>query len=383
MKPLEGLLVLDFSQFLAGPYAALRLADLGAAAVKIENPNGGDICRHMYISNLDIDGDSSLFQAINRNKSSIALDLKAPEARGTLEALIKKADVMLMNFRPGVAARLGLDYDTVHALNPALVYGDITGYGKEGPWVKRPGQDLLVQSVSGMAWLNGDAQQPPMPVGLSIVDMMAGEHLIQGVLSALVRRGVSGEGAYVEVNMLESALDIQFEGFTAFLNDGHELPVRSSVNNANPYIAAPYGIYETADGYLALAMVPIPRLGELLECQPLLAYTDSADWSGKRDEIKGILVEHLKTRRTGDWLSVLEAADIWCADVLDWNRLMECEGFQALDMVQTVRRANGTALETLRCPIRIDGEVYKSEKAAPKLDEHDPAWLQNLLEAAQ
>lgn len=383
MKPLEGLLVLDFSQFLAGPYAALRLADLGADAVKIENPNGGDICRHMYISNLDIDGDSSLFQAINRNKSSIALDLKAPEARGTLEALIKKADVMLMNFRPGVAARLGLDYDTVHALNPALVYGDITGYGKEGPWVKRPGQDLLVQSVSGMAWLNGDAQQPPMPVGLSIVDMMAGEHLIQGVLSALVRRGVSGEGAYVEVNMLESALDIQFEGFTAFLNDGHELPVRSSVNNANPYIAAPYGIYETADGYLALAMVPIPRLGELLECQPLLAYTDSADWSGKRDEIKGILVEHLKTRRTGDWLSVLEAADIWCADVLDWNRLMECEGFQALDMVQTVRRANGTALETLRCPIRIDGEVYKSEKAAPKLDEHDPAWLQNLLEAAQ
>ena len=383
MKPLEGLLVLDFSQFLAGPYAALRLADLGADAVKIENPNGGDICRHMYISNLDIDGDSSLFQAINRNKSSIALDLKAPEARGTLEALIKKADVMLMNFRPGVAARLGLDYDTVHALNPALVYGDITGYGKEGPWVKRPGQDLLVQSVSGMAWLNGDAQQPPMPVGLSIVDMMAGEHLIQGVLSALVRRGGSGEGAYVEVNMLESALDIQFEGFTAFLNDGHELPVRSSVNNANPYIAAPYGIYETADGYLALAMVPIPRLGELLECQPLLAYTDSADWSGKRDEIKGILVEHLKTRRTGDWLSVLEAADIWCADVLDWNRLMECEGFQALDMVQTVRRANGTALETLRCPIRIDGEVYKSEKAAPKLDEHDPAWLQNLLEAAQ
>ena len=383
MKPLEGLLVLDFSQFLAGPYAALRLADLGADAVKIENPNGGDICRHMYISNLDIDGDSSLFQAINRNKSSIALDLKAPEARGTLEALIKKADVMLMNFRPGVAARLGLDYDTVHALNPALVYGDITGYGKEGPWVKRPGQDLLVQSVSGMAWLNGDAQQPPMPVGLSIVDMMAGEHLIQGVLSALVRRGVSGEGAYVEVNMLESALDIQFEGFTAFLNDGHELPVRSSVNNANPYIAAPYGIYETADGYLALAMVPIPGLGELLECQPLLAYTDSADWSGKRDEIKGILVEHLKTRRTGDWLSVLEAADIWCADVLDWNRLMECEGFQALDMVQTVRRANGTALETLRCPIRIDGEVYKSEKAAPKLDEHDPAWLQNLLEAAQ
>ena len=383
MKPLEGLLVLDFSQFLAGPYAALRLADLGADAVKIENPNGGDICRHMYISNLDIDGDSSLFQAINRNKSSIALDLKAPEARGTLEALIKKADVMLMNFRPGVAARLGLDYDTVHALNPALVYGDITGYGKEGPWVKRPGQDLLVQSVSGMVWLNGDAQQPPMPVGLSIVDMMAGEHLIQGVLSALVRRGVSGEGAYVEVNMLESALDIQFEGFTAFLNDGHELPVRSSVNNANPYIAAPYGIYETADGYLALAMVPIPRLGELLECQPLLAYTDSADWSGKRDEIKGILVEHLKTRRTGDWLSVLEAADIWCADVLDWNRLMECEGFQALDMVQTVRRANGTALETLRCPIRIDGEVYKNEKAAPKLDEHDPAWLQNLLEAAQ
>lgn len=382
MKPLEGLLVLDFSQFLAGPYAALRLADLGAEVIKIENPDRGDICRHTYISNVDIDGDSSLFQAINRNKSSIAADLKCPDQKQRLHRLIARADVVIFNFRPGVAQRLGLDYEAVRTLNPGLVYGDITGYGKEGPWRGRPGQDLLVQATSGMAWLNGNADQPPLPVGLSIVDMMAGEHLTQGLLAALIRRGISGEGAYVEANMLESALDIQFEGFTAFLNDGHALPVRSAVNNANPYIGAPYGIYRTADGYLALAMAPVPALGQLLECPALETYTDPADWSGRRDEIKSILVEHLQTKQTAAWLAVLEANDIWCADVLDWTRLMEHEGFRALDMVQTVTRDSGVALETLRCPIRIDGQRYRSAKAAPKLNEHDPARIAALLGGA-
>ncbi|QAT50085.1 CoA transferase [Caproiciproducens sp. NJN-50] len=372
MKPLEGMLVLDFSQLLAGPYAGLRLADLGARVVKIENPNGGDLSRKMALSNLYLDGENSLFHTENRNKESLVIDLKDPSDRGRLDELLSRADVMLINFRPGVAERLGVDYESVKKINPALVYGEVTGYGKKGPWVGRPGQDLLVQAVSGIAYQNGNADQPPLPVGLSVADILAGEHLIQGVMAGLVRRGVTGRGAYVEVSLLESALDLQFEGLTTFLNDGHELPVRSGINNASPFIAAPYGIYRTKNGYLALAMGSIPTLAELLKCDELKGYTDKREWSSKRDEIKMILAEHLLSGNTEEWLAVLEPADIWCSDVMDWDRLMKTEEFQTLDMTQEVVRSNGTKIETLRCPIRIDGEKYKCSKGSPRLDEHDP-----------
>ncbi|MEA4893795.1 MAG: CaiB/BaiF CoA-transferase family protein [Oscillospiraceae bacterium] len=370
MKPLEGLTILDFSQLLAGPYAALRLMDLGARVIKIENPNRGDLSRTVMLSNLCIDGDNATFHSVNRGKESLALDLKECSDRDKLYRLIKESDAMLLNFRPGVAKKLGIDFETVNKLNPGIVYGEITGYGTEGPWAARPGQDLLVQAVSGLAWLNGNADQPPMPMGLSVADMMAGEHVIQGMLAALVRRGITGEGAYVQVSMLESTLDIQFEGMTTFLNDGHELPQRSSVNNANAYVAAPYGVYETKNGYIALAMGSIITLAGLLGCEKLLAYPDKAEWSTKRDEIKGILAKHLLTKNTEDWLGVLEPADIWCADVLDWDRLMASEGFKALDMLQETVRSDGLKMETLRCPIRIDGERYKNEKGAPVLNEH-------------
>lgn len=372
MKPLEGILVLDFSQLLAGPYAGLRLADLGARVVKIENPNGGDLSRKMELSNLYLDGENSLFHTENRNKESLVIDLKDSSDRARLDELLSRADVMLINFRPGVAERLGIDYESVKRINPALVYGEVTGYGKKGPWVGRPGQDLLVQAVTGIAYLNGNAGQPPLPVGLGVADIMAGEHLIQGVMAGLVRRGVTGCGAYVEVSLMESALDLQFEGLTTFLNDGHELPVRSGINNASPFIAAPYGIYRTKNGYMALAMGSIPTLAELLQCDGLRGYTDSREWSSKRDEIKMILAEHLLSRNTEEWLAVLEPADIWCSDVMDWDRLMKTEEFQTLDMTQDVVRSNGTKIETLRCPIRIDGEKYKSSKGSPRLDEHAP-----------
>lgn len=354
----------------------MRLADLGARVLKIENPAGGDVYRNMYISDKMIDGDHLAYHSVNRSKESLALDMKDENSRETLHKLLKKADVMILNYRPGVAKRLGIDYESVKKINPNIVYGDITGYGKEGPWVKRPGQDLLVQSVAGFPYLNGNADQPPLPLGLGIADLMSGEHLIQGVLAGLA----SGKGAYVEVSLLESSLDVQFEVLTAYLNDGHQLPKRSSINNANPYIAAPYGIYSTADGYIALAMCPIPRLAELLSCKALEVYTDSEEWSTKRDEIKAILRDHLYTQTTGYWLSILEAADIWCADVMNWKELMETEGFKVLDMVQTVVTSNDYKLDTLRCPIHIDGEIYKSDKGCPKLNEHDEEWLASILQ---
>ena len=230
-------------------------------------------------------------------KNGITIDLKDDSSKDLLHDLIKKADVMILNFRPGVAKHLGIDFDSVCKINPEIVYGDITGYGTSGPWKDLPGQDLLVQSLSGLAWLNGNANQPPMPFGLSIADMCAGQHLAQGILAGLIQSKTKKEPVYVQTNLLESILDLQFEVFTTYLNDGHQNPVRSTVNNANAYIDAPYGIYKTADGYIALAMVPIPYLGELIHCSELTKYTDPS-LSDKRDEIKSILSKHLITKTT-------------------------------------------------------------------------------------
>lgn len=375
MKPLHGIKVLDLSQFLSAPSATLRLADLGADVLKVERPGTGDICRHLYVSDCVIDGDSSLFHAINRNKKAISLDLKDPASRPVLERLVREADVMVVNYRPGVADRIGVGYEAMKALNPALVYGEITGYGTDGPLAGMPGQDLLAQALSGICWLNGNADQPPTPMGLSVADLFAGQLLVQGVMAALLRAKRTGVGAHVHVSLLEALLDMQFEVFTTYLNDGRKAPVRSAINNANAYISAPYGIYATADGYLALAMIPIPKLGELIGCDALLDFADPDDWHRRRDEIKRIIADHLAGNTTAHWLSLLEPADVWCADVYDWKRLMGTEAFCALDMVQEVRRPNGTVIATTCCPIRIDGERYKGGSAAPTVGQDDAEFL--------
>lgn len=375
MKPLEGITVLDFGQFLAAPSATLRLADLGAHVIKIERPGTGDICRTLYISDCEIDGDSSLFHAINRNKESVAINLKDPTQRPVVERMVKEADVMVVNYRPGVAERLGVDYETMHALNPALVYGEITGYGSDSPWADKPGQDLLVQSISGICWLNGNADQPPTPMGLSVADLFAGQHLVQGILAGVYQAKRTGKGTHVEVNLLASILDVQFEAFTTYLNNDRKLPERCKVNNANVYVDAPYGIYETSNGYIAIAMVPVTRLGELLECDELCAYTDTETWHTKRDEIKAVLAKHLLTNTTEHWLSILEPADIWCSDVYTWDKLMDTEAFKSLDMVQEVERKNGTAIKTTCCPIIIDGERPKGGPAAPTVGQDNDTYL--------
>jgi crotonobetainyl-CoA:carnitine CoA-transferase CaiB-like acyl-CoA transferase len=371
MLPLDGLTVLDFSQFLAGPACALRLADLGARVIKIERPNGGDLCRQLYISNLELDGDSTLFHSINRNKQSFAADLKNPDDMAQVKQLIAKADVLIQNFRPGIMERLGLGYAAVRELNPRLIYATVTGYGQTGPWRDKPGQDLLAQSLSGLTWLSGDADQGPVPHGLAIADMLAGAHLAQGILACLVRRGVTGRGGTVEVSLLESVLDYQFEVLTTHLNNGGKLPERSKINNAQAYLGAPYGIYQTANGYLALAMGVVPRLGDLLGCAPLREYDDPKRWFSERDSIKAVLAEHLKRQTTEHWLGILEPADVWCADVFTWPKLMEHEGFKLLHMTQRVSRANGASLITTRCPIQIDGAILTSPVGAPKIGEHN------------
>lgn len=373
MKPLDGLLVVDLSQFLSGPSASLRLADLGARVIKVERPGTGDLCRNLYISSLELDGESTLFHSINRNKESYTADLKDATAREDVLNLIRQADVMIHNFRPGVISRLGLDYESVAKINSGLVYGEISGYGDKGPWRGKPGQDLLIQSLSGLLWLSGNADQPPTPFGIAIADLYAGAHLVQGILACLIRRGITGIGGKVEVSLLESILDFQFEVFNTFLNDGQQEPRRSEISNAHAYLGAPYGVYRTQDGYVSLAMGSIASLAELLGCPSLFIYRDPMALFDKRDEIKQILVELFLTNTTAHWLSLLEPADIWCSDVFTWKQLVEHEGFKALDMVQQIDRAGKHPMKSTRCPIRIDGAILTSNRCAPYLGENTDA----------
>lgn len=372
--PLDGLLVVDLSQFLSGPYCALRLRDLGARVIKIERPDGGDLCRRLYLTDTEIGGDSTLFHAINRNKESFAVDMKNPVELESLKTLLAKADVVMQNFRPGVIDRLGLGYETVKAINPDIVYGSITGYGDEGPWVTRPGQDLLAQARSGVTWLNGDEGQGPVPFGLAIADMLAGAALCQGLLAALVRRGISGKGSHVETSLMEALVDFQFEVLTTHLNDGGRKPTRASFRSAHAYLSAPYGIYPTQDGFLAVAMMPVPKLGDLLGMPELEPYRDQPkSWFSERDAIKRLIAAKLATETTDHWLSILEPADIWCAKVLEWPELLNSEGFTALDMLQTVERADNVRVVTTRSPIRVDGKRPPNSVAAPRIGEHTDA----------
>jgi crotonobetainyl-CoA:carnitine CoA-transferase CaiB-like acyl-CoA transferase len=208
-------------------------------------------------------------------------------------------------------------------------------------------------------------------MGVAVVDILAGAHIAQGILATLYQRAITGEGALVQVSMFESILDFQFEVLTCFYNDGNELPVRSSVNNGHAYIAAPYGIYKTRNGYLALAMGNIVTLGELLKCEALKTYTNPEDWFNKRDEIKKILADHLLNCSTEEWLNILEPADIWCAKVLDYDALTNEEGYKVLEMELKVRTSNGLEITTTRCPIRVDGNLLLSDKGAPLLGEHN------------
>jgi crotonobetainyl-CoA:carnitine CoA-transferase CaiB-like acyl-CoA transferase len=377
MRPLEGLTVLEFAQYMAAPSAGLRLADLGARVIKIERPKSGEGGRQLAIKNLFVDGDSLVFHTINRNKQSFAADLKNPQDLATVRRLVARADVLTHNFRPGVMEKIGLHWEAVRQLNPRIVYGEVTGYGSEGPWKDKPGQDLLVQSLSGLTWLSGNADQGPVPMGIAVVDILCGSHLVQGILAALIRRAKTGTGAHIEVSLLESILDFQFEVITTHLADGGRLPQRSKRFNAHAYLSAPYGVYPTKDGYLALAMGDLIRIARLIGCHALEVYGDSGTWFTRRDEIQQILADHLRARPTAHWLAVLQAAGVWCSDVFDYARLLAHESWHALGMDQVVRR-DGVEIHTTRCPIRINNQILLSPKAAPRVGEDNKRILEEL-----
>lgn len=369
MRPLEGLVVLEFCQFLAGPSAGLKLADLGARVIKIERPVKGEACRQLSIKDLFVDDSSLLFHTINRNKESFAADLKNPDDLVLVKKLIAKADIMTHNFRPGVMEKIGLDFKTTLNINPKIIYGTITGYGDKGPWANKPGQDLLLQSLSGLSWLSGRKSQGPVPFGLAVADLMCGNHFVQGILGALLKRAKTGKGVLVEVSLLESVLDVQFEAITSYLNDGGQQPQRGDVKgSAHAFLSAPYGVYQTQEGYLSLAMGDLLFIGSVLEID-FLKYSDKHKWFSQRDEIRNILSEKLNTQTADYWIDVLQKEGIWCGKVLNYEELDNQPFVNELQLKQTVKNSAGEKLVTTRSPIQLDGEILTSTKAAPKVGE--------------
>lgn len=375
--PLKGLIVLEFSQYLSGPSAGLRLADLGARVIKIERPGTGDPCRSLAIKNLWVGEDALNFHAINRNKESFTADLKNAADLELVKKLITKADVITHNFRPGVMEKIGLSYNDVRKINEHIVYAEITGYGKKGPWKDKPGQDLLLQSLSGLTYTTGDEGEGPMPFGLSIVDSICGIHAVQGILAALIRRQKTGIGAYVELSLLESAISFQFELFTTHYHSRLGIK-RSRVSNGNPLLGAPYGIYKTADGYIALAMMSMPLLQQALEAVELHSYMQQ-DMFQKRDEIKAIIAKQLLTNSSKYWLQRLASLGLWASDVNNWDTLMQTDLYKSTEMEIRINAGNGEDYFTTGCPIRIDGEKLVSERPAPLLGQHTEKIKEEFL----
>lgn len=374
--PLSGLVVLEFSQYLSGPSAGLRLADLGARVIKIEKPGTGDAGRKLSIKNLWVDDSSLLFHTINRNKESFTANLKSEDDIEVLKKLITKADVLIHNFRPGVMEKNGLGYDVVKIINPKMVYAEISGYGKKGPWKNKPGQDLLLQSVTGLAFTTGNGTNGPVPFGISIADILCGAQLVQGILGALIRRQKTGSGALIEISLMESLLDFQFELFTTYFASGQQ-PQRSKVNNGHTLLGAPYGLFQTKDGYIALAMMDIYTLADATDCHAIKEYSKEEFFSC-RDAIKQLLKSYLIMQTSAYWIERLHEHDLWAMEVIDWEHMAAHEAYRNLQMEQPLHTAK-KEIVTTRCPVRINGERIFSTKPAPQLGEHNNKILQEII----
>lgn len=369
-QPLSGIKILDLTIAMAGPLATSRLGDLGADVIKIESP-AGDFSRQWPLNGYSHGGDSSAFLMLNRSKRSIVLDLKTDEGRELLYKLIAEADVLVQNFRPGVAARLAMDFDTVHRINPALVYVSISGYGDEGPMVERPGQDLLVQSFSGLTFNAGVADGLPHPSPVYIIDTAASHLAAQAVLAGYIDRLKHGTGRHYKVSLLAAALEIQIQEVSTFLTSGRGAP-RSRHPFASNWMDAPYGIYATADSHIALAHARLPVLAEALD-EPRLeqlwreqpGFDDEVARSEFRDGVGAIVAENFRKHTTEEWIERLTPLDIWVGPVLDYAQLAAHP--QSQDLFIDVDHPGGS-YRTTAPAIRFDGG--QSVRRGPKMGEH-------------
>jgi crotonobetainyl-CoA:carnitine CoA-transferase CaiB-like acyl-CoA transferase len=355
---LQGIRIISFNHFLLGPMGIQALADVGADVIAVETPEGA-WQRHWSSGDIWHDGQGMVHMCTNRNKRSVALDLKSSKGKEIALKLIDGADVVAENFRPGVMDKLGFGYDALRRRKPSLVYASASGYGPEGPYAQRPGQDLLAQALFGIMVITGPQTTGPRPVGVSAIDHHGAALFAMGILAALLRRERTGKGCRVDASLMQAALDLQAESLVAWLN----APKRPASVNARQHIAgwyypAPYGVYATRNGHIALSLCPLQRLAEAIDEPRLVSFSDKDTWS-RQDEIGELIAARLKTKATEEWSPRMEQAQIWHARVQGYADLVEDPQVKHMQALVTVRGAGetGAPVTLVNHPVRYDGEA--------------------------
>ncbi len=367
--PLKGLVVADFSQLAQGPWATQMLGDMGADIIKIE-PVKGDWMRHYSYGNLYPEGESISFVSFNRNKRSIALNLKDEEGKKIAKDIISKADILVENFRPGVMERLGLGYEEMRKLNEGLVYCSSSGYGASGPYLKRPGQDLLAQSISGSAALNGKKGDIPVVTAVGQADLLTSLFINQSVLAAIYSRERTGKGQKIEANLLNSIVGFHVQEITAYLHKG-ENPERSESGIPNPWLGAPYGLYNTKDGYVAIGMNSVQKLAQVVGLEKYNSEEFvSNNITENRDEIRFDFDEVFQTKTTDEWLGILLEHDIWCSQVNSFDEMVEDPQIAHNEMLIGYDHPTVGNVKTTGFPVKFSETPQKICKPSPLLNEH-------------
>ena len=366
---LKDLIVADFSQLAQGPWATQMLGDMGAEIIKIE-PLKGDWMRHFSYGNLYPKGESISFVSFNRNKKSIALNLKDSADHEIARNIIRKADILVENFRPGVMERLDLGYEAMRELNPGLIYCSSSGYGSSGPYTKRPGQDLLAQAVSGTASLNGKKNDIPMVTAVGQADLLTSLFLVQSILAAIYAREKSGKGQKIETNLLSSIIGFHTQEITAFLYQ-KERPERSERGIPNPWLGAPYGLYPTKDGYLAIGMNSVRKLADLVGLDKYRSTEyESNNIMRDRDEIRKDFETVFVTRTTKEWLDDLLKEDIWCSQVNTLEEMVCDPQVLHNHMIMSYEHPTIGNIGTTGFPVEFSDTPQCIYRPAPLLNEH-------------
>jgi crotonobetainyl-CoA:carnitine CoA-transferase CaiB-like acyl-CoA transferase len=355
---LKGIRVVSFNHFLLGPMGVQALGDLGADVIAVEAPEGA-WQRHWSSGDIWHDGQSALHLCANRNKRSVALDLKSPQGRELALRLVDTADVVAENFRPGVMEKLGLGWEALSARRPGLVYAAASGYGPDGPYAGRPGQDLLAQALFGLAAITGQAATGPRAAGVSVVDHHGAALFAMGILAAIVRRQRTGQGCRVDASLMGAALDLQAESLVAWANaPAKPRETQAFRNVAGWYYAAPYGVYATKDGHMALSLVSLKVLAEVLDEPRLAAFTDK-DTFKRQDEITGLVADRLKTATTAEWRARMEPLKIWHAPVQGYAEIADDPQVKHMQSLVTVPGGGktGAPLTVVNHPVMYDGEA--------------------------
>ncbi len=375
LRTLEGVRIAAFTQFLLGPAAVQHLADLGADVVKVEAPAGAWE-RHWAGAETYRNGVSTFFMLANRNQRSVVLDLKSETGHEAALRLIAKSDVVVANFRPGAMDRLGLGYESARKVRPDIIYATASGYGSDSPFRDLPGQDLLIQGLSGIAWLTGRAGQDPVVVGAAVVDQHGGALLAMGILAALFHRERTGEGQQLEVAMVQAAFDLMVEP-VVYAANGAKLE-RPSAEIADTFHSAPYGIYRTADGHAVISMTPVKTLVEALGEPPLTGLDDPSIAFSRRDEIRSALGPLVARHSTADLIERLRAHHIWCAPVQTIDQALADPAVRHLDPFLEMEHPRAGKVKALRHPVRYGSGEPELRRLPPEVGEHSREILREL-----